>query len=184
MMEKGSQKLTVMERKLTPVSTFKMLSALRIWRVLLIDSTISKKTSMDHMLENHLVQVIKEFTIGQRRLRMVICNLVFLVKVSIAPKKWFSHKVYIWVILKSKQPFTVKLTATSPLVSKNLEIITGSLIQQSTDLDMVKREFSMEQQRLWNQRDMTMISPKPWLLKRQSKITKVFHPTYWAFQRT
>jgi hypothetical protein len=51
------------------------------------------------------------------------------------------------MILSSNQPFTVKLTVTLLQESKNLEITTGSLIQQSIDLDMEKGEFLTEQLR-------------------------------------
>ena len=136
------------------------------------------------MLENHLVGDIKEFMNGQTKLRMVICNLAFPVKVSIVPRKWSFHRVFILMILSSNQPFTVKLTVTLLQESKNLEITTGSLIQQSIDLDMEKGEFLTEQLRPWNQRDMKKTSQKPLLLRRRLKISKVFHQTYWVFLGT
>lgn len=81
------RKHTVMERKLSQVSTLKLLSVPRISRVLQIDSTTSRKISMDLTSENLSVQVIKEVMIGQRKQKLVLCSLVFPVKVLTALRK-------------------------------------------------------------------------------------------------
>ena len=87
MMPNDSQKHTVMERKLMQANTSKMSFALKISRALLIDSTILRKINTARTSENHWVQAIREFMIGQRRRKMEICNSVFLVKVLIVQKK-------------------------------------------------------------------------------------------------
>ena len=147
MMPNDSQKHTVMERKLMQANTSKMSFALKISRALLIDSTILRKINTARTSENHWVQAIREFMIGQRRRKMEICNLVFLVKVLIVQKKWFSHKMCIWVKLTNRNNFIEKLMATLLQESRNPEIIIGNSIQQSTDLGMEKREFLTELQR-------------------------------------
>lgn len=160
MMLNDSRKPTVMEKKLMQANTSKTWFALKIWRALLTDSTTSKKTNTAHTSENRWAQVIREFMTGQRRLIMEICNSVFLVKVLTVQRKWYSQKMCIWVRLSNKRIFIEKLMATLLQENKNQEIIIGNSIQQSTDLGTEKREFSMELQRHWSQRDMMMISQK------------------------
>ena len=181
--QRDSQLNTVMERKLTQANTSKTSFALRIWRAWLIDLTILRKINMAHTSENHWVQAIREFMTGLRKPIMETCSLVFLVKALTAQRKWFSHKMYIWMKLMIKKDFIEKLTATMPLENKNREITIGNLIQQNTDLGMEKKEFLTELQKHWNLRDTMMISQKPWLLKRPLKISKAFHQTYWAFPK-
>ena len=74
MIQKGSHKSMLTEKKPMLVSMFKTSSVPRISRVLLTDLTISRKISMAHTLENHSELGIREVMIGQRKRRVATCN--------------------------------------------------------------------------------------------------------------
>ena len=75
-------------------------------------------------------------------------------------------------------PCIVKLMETTHQESKNKEITTGNLTQQTTDLVMVKKEFLMGPLLLSTPRDTRSNTQRPSLSKRLSRTTKPLHQTF------
>ena len=115
---------------------------------------------MVHMLESLLVKVILENMNGLIKHKMGQSNLVFQLQVLRVQKKCFSQKTFISMKHKFNKIFIEKLMETSNLENRKKETIIGNLTQMSTFLVMEKREYWMELQKLFNQRDMEAISQR------------------------
>lgn len=79
---------------------------------------------------------------------------------------------------------TEKLTAITLQASKSKESITGNSTQQITDLDMVKREFSMELLLLCILRGTKSNTQRPSLFRRLLRTKRLLHQIFSESLRT
>lgn len=84
---------------------------------------------------------------------------------------------------KFNKIYIEKLMEISNQENRKKETIIGNLIQMSTFLVMEKKEYWMELQKLFNQRDMEATSQRLLLLRKLLKISKEFHQIFLDNQR-
>lgn len=140
---------------------------------------ISRRASMHHKLKNLLPKDLREGINGQTKwVKQLNSRLVCQLLVVRMPSKCCTrrHKVLQEVQvrrMKRSEWCTPRLMVTSPLESRRQETITGSLTRPSTDLAMENNGYSMEQLCRFITKDLTKVSLRPWLSRRQSRIRKL-----------